>query len=311
MDRLLSPKDLAAAIGVSESSLKRWADEGLIRVTRTAGGHRRILLNEALNFIRATGAVLVRPEALGISGLAAGAVAPRGGDPDQFIVQAVIAGDLAAARSTLLARYLEGVALSALCDGPLTQALHLIGEAWKQGPAGIHAEHRATDVCIHSLNFIRSFLPVPGVGAPLALGASPAGDPYQVPTLMAATVLASEGCREINLGPNLPFAALSVAVAQHKPMLVWISFTSAEAVKPALRELALVENAAERVGAQLVLGGQALPEGPAGARAAHVHSLASMQALAAFARGLLASRTPPAQPVVPAPAAVGSPDQPA
>ena len=32
MKRALSPKDLAAAIGVSESSLKRWADAGKITV---------------------------------------------------------------------------------------------------------------------------------------------------------------------------------------------------------------------------------------------------------------------------------------
>ena len=59
MRHVLSPKELAQAIGVSESSLKRWADEGLLRATRTAGGHRRIPLAEAIRFLRDTQATLV------------------------------------------------------------------------------------------------------------------------------------------------------------------------------------------------------------------------------------------------------------
>jgi excisionase family DNA binding protein len=55
MQNTLSPRELAAAVGVSESSLKRWADEGRVKVARTAGGHRRIELAEAVRFIRQSG----------------------------------------------------------------------------------------------------------------------------------------------------------------------------------------------------------------------------------------------------------------
>src|SRR4051794_17870331 len=68
---LLTPKELADAIGASESSLRRWVDGGRLRISRTAGGHRRIPVEEAVRFIRETGATLVRPEMLGL------ALAPR------------------------------------------------------------------------------------------------------------------------------------------------------------------------------------------------------------------------------------------
>ena len=64
---LLTPKDLADAIGASESALRRWIDGGRIRMSRTAGGHRRIPLQEAIRFIRQTGATIVRPELLGLN----------------------------------------------------------------------------------------------------------------------------------------------------------------------------------------------------------------------------------------------------
>ena len=288
MERYLSPKELAEAVGVSESSLKRWADEGLIRVTRTGGGHRRIALTDALNYIRATGIAMVRPEVLGLTPLPRAASGNAEADSDAFIAHAVTAGNLPALRAALLARYLAGASLGALCDGPLAEALREVGEAWKSGPAGIHLEHRTCDACIHGLNYLRGLLPSPSTDAPLALGCTPEGDPYQIPTLMAATVIAAEGWREINLGPNLPLAALMDAAREHRPTLIWVSFTSASAAKAALGGIGALEKTAREIGASLVLGGAALAgHGLPDKRGAHV--LTSMQALGAFARGIVTS----------------------
>ena len=70
MTTVCSPKDLATAIGVSESSVKRWVDDGTIDASRTAGGHRRIPLSEAIRFIRQRRTPVVRPDLLGLRDLA-------------------------------------------------------------------------------------------------------------------------------------------------------------------------------------------------------------------------------------------------
>jgi len=52
-----SPKQVAKRLGVSESSVKRWLDQGVVPVLRTAGGHRRISeesLEELLSRLKAT-----------------------------------------------------------------------------------------------------------------------------------------------------------------------------------------------------------------------------------------------------------------
>jgi len=64
---LLSPRELATAIGVSESSLRRWADAGRVEMMRTAGGHRRIPVAEALKFVRRERLQVVRPDLLGLT----------------------------------------------------------------------------------------------------------------------------------------------------------------------------------------------------------------------------------------------------
>ena len=63
---LVSPKQVARAIGVSESSLKRWCDQGLIKTVRTAGGHRKMTIAEVLRYVREQDHKLVSPEILGL-----------------------------------------------------------------------------------------------------------------------------------------------------------------------------------------------------------------------------------------------------
>ncbi|MEO6025381.1 MAG: helix-turn-helix domain-containing protein, partial [Candidatus Binatia bacterium] len=65
--KVLSTRSLAHALGVSESSIKRWVDDGTIRSARTVGGHRRIPRVDAIRFVRATRASVVHPEILGLA----------------------------------------------------------------------------------------------------------------------------------------------------------------------------------------------------------------------------------------------------
>ncbi len=225
--RLLSPRELADALGVSESSLKRWVDAGKIAAARTEGGHRRITLPEAVRFIRETGAPIARPELLDMPEVAAVQAHARGPRGDDAFRHYLLAGDAPGARGWLMARYLAGHSIAELCDGPVREAMHRIGELWEHDAEGIFIEHRATDACLQALAYLRSTFEPPAT-APIALGGGPEDDPYLVPSFMAAMVIASVGMRAINLGPDTPVSALGRAFAHHStpervPALVWIS----------------------------------------------------------------------------------------
>jgi len=189
--RLLSPRELADALGVSESSLKRWVDAGKITAARTDGGHRKISLPEAVRFIRETGAPVARPELLDmpeVAAVQARSVVPRGDDGFRHYL---LEGDAVGARGWLLSHYLAGRTIAELCDGPVRAAMHRIGELWAHDAEGIFIEHRATDACIQALAHLRSTLePVPR--APVAIGGAPEDDPYMLPSFMAASACSSE-----------------------------------------------------------------------------------------------------------------------
>ena len=122
----LSPRELALAIGVSESSLKRWADDGLIGVTRTAGGHRRIARHEALRFIRETKARVLRPSLLG---LREADRAPSAEDGSLF--EALRRGIGYQALGLIQGWFLEGRPLAWIFDGPIANAMDRIGRTSK------------------------------------------------------------------------------------------------------------------------------------------------------------------------------------
>jgi excisionase family DNA binding protein len=204
--RLISPRYLAEALGVSESSLKRWVDAGKLEAARTEGGHRRIALAEALRFIRETGTPVVKPELLDLPEVAA---SREHGDR---LYDHLLAGDAPAVRGWLFARYLEGQTLAQLADGPIRTAMYALGDLWRHDPQGIFIEHRATAVVLQAVAQLRSMLAVAPANAPLALGGAPSGDPYLLPSQLACMVVEEAGLRAVNLGPETPVDALEPGI---------------------------------------------------------------------------------------------------
>lgn len=273
--RLLSPRELADALGVSESSLKRWVDAGKIQAARTEGGHRRITLSEAVRFVRETGAPVARPEILEMGDIANVRGASRS---DEAFRHYLLEGDAPAARGWLLQRYLAGDQVAALCDGPVRAAMYHIGELWQHDAEGVFIEHRATDCALQALFALRAAIEPPAT-APIALGCAPEGDPYLIPSMMAALVLASTGLRAINLGPDTPSSALALAIARHRPALVWIS-ASVPLVAPDELQ-ALIDRPGEAV---IAVGGRF---GDVPLTSGNARRFENMAQLAAFGESLL------------------------
>lgn len=280
MIQSLSPKSLAEAIGVSESSVKRWVDQGHLAAVRTAGGHRRILRNEALRYIRANRLPVVRPDRLDLPATVSSASA--GGEADAPFYQALVDGGPLDAAGLLLRLYLEGETVASLCDTVVYPAMSRVGTLWHDDAGGVVVEHRATSVCLSALAEVRRALPPPtGLNA---VGGAPSGDPYLLGSLAAATVLAGEGYHAINLGPDTPIPLLARAAEMYDARLVWISVT-AERRDPRLgAQLAELAAALERVGGLLALGGRLVGEVDV-PEVGNVFVGRTMGELAAFARG--------------------------
>jgi methanogenic corrinoid protein MtbC1 len=219
---LLTPKQVARAIDVSESSVKRWCDRGIIPTQYTAGGHRRIALSDLLAFFRQTKHQVLHPEALGLPSTSGQTARIVDRARDQM-TEALLRGDEAGCRQIGIDLFLAEHRTSVICDDVLAAAFRTIGNRWACGDAEVYQERRACEIALRVLGDLRSLLPSPPPRAPLAIGGAVSGDHYSLGTTMAELVLRDAKFSAVSLGNNLPVDTLAAAIRQRRPRLFWLS----------------------------------------------------------------------------------------
>ncbi len=235
MDELLTTRQVAAELQVSESSVKRWCDQGVIRTLKTAGGHRRIeraMLEEFLAVTAGRGVSL--PEKIERSQTAAirdGSEAYSVPSREELLTrfqQALVAGDEVLARQLvrLWSQRYQGIAQ--LGDQLIAGAMERIGRLWECGRAEVFEERRSCEICTHLLTELRAQVSDPPANAPNAIGGTIQGDYYVLANQLVELVLRDAGWNASNLGGNLPLDSILVAVRRHKPRLLWLSISFIE-----------------------------------------------------------------------------------
>jgi MerR family transcriptional regulator, light-induced transcriptional regulator len=255
----VSTSQVAEALGISVSTVKRWVDEGVLPARKTPGGHRKLVLADVLEFSRRGNF----PQ-LDLSRL----TSPRRGHRQPQVSQlartlpgALVRGDRESVRSVILGAYRAGIAVEVLADEVIAPAMHQIGHDWENGRIDVLHEHRSTQLCQAVLYELMTLLEVRAAAVrPVAVGGSPEGDPYSLATLLAQMVLTDAGWNATNLGPNTPLTSLSKAVAELRPRLVWLSVSYLLDVETFVRDYRAFYHEAERAGVAVALGGQGLTE---------------------------------------------------
>jgi len=286
MKTALSPKQLALAIGVSESSLRRWTDDGLLEVTRTAGGHRRIALLEALRFIRERRFDIVRPDVLGVT--TPEQLIPidmENEHPATVLTELLMRGNSEQAINLLQSAYLRGQRVCDICDQLVAPALRSIGELWQHNDDGIFIEHRAVDLCVQAVNHIRALMPFPDKDAPVAVGGAPTGDPYMLSSMIAAAVLSEQGWQSFNLGPDTPLEVLASSAERQGAALIWVTMNATEATPSLETAFRTFTKSLQDTDTTIVVGGRTADR-VHGKFSRQVVSLTSMSELASYAMGL-------------------------
>ena len=259
MKDLLTPKQVARSIGVSEASLKRWCDKGTVPSIRTAGGHRRLPLNGVMQFLRQTGYPIVRPEVLGLP-----ATTGRGKETIERarsqMRPALETGDEPQVAQLVFDLYLAGHAACDICDQVIAPAFHDIGARWQHGEIEVYEERRGCEVCMRVLYQLRRLLPSISDSAPQAIGGTLEGDPYTIPTLMVEIALREAGWRADSYGIGHPFSTLCAAILAVRPRLFWLSVSTIPSVPDFLAGYSKLYQTAVQCGVPVVVGGRALTE---------------------------------------------------
>jgi len=256
LESSFSPKQVAQALQVSESSVKRWCDRGVIRTDRTHGGHRRIPLEYLMEFLESTNRRIVDPDAIGLrdhrqlnrdalAGLEQQAerMGGRAGVlPDDLMLReqferALLAGDEEQCRKVISSWYTLHGGMVSVADELLAPTFHAIGELWECGRADVY----------------------PASDAPLAMGGTSEGDHYQVANQLIEIIFREAGWRTISLGSGVPFSSLLSAIERYRPKVFWLSVSYVADEAAFLKQFQDFATAVP-AGTMLVVGGRCLTE---------------------------------------------------
>ncbi|MGI9166046.1 MAG: B12-binding domain-containing protein [Pyrinomonadaceae bacterium] len=252
----LTTKEVARLLNVSEATIKRWADDGIIQSEKTVGGHRRFGLAGVARFQRDRGADLSQPSA------AHGArkAAFREKVSIGLLFRHLVDGQEDETGDLLINAYLHGESLASLFDRVVTPAMRQIGDLWHRGELTIADEHLATQTAMAALQKLRSVIQVAPPSESKALICGVEGDLHELPIHLSHALLEADGWGVINLGPNTPFFAQVEALAKHRPQLLCVSAKLMTDPDRLARDYAQVLKAARKSHSAIVLGGDALAD---------------------------------------------------
>jgi excisionase family DNA binding protein len=275
----LRTRQVAEALGVSVSTVKRWIDDGKIDATRTVGKHRLVPLSGVVRF--------AKREKFPAERLVASFGKIAGGTCEA-LAEALRAGRSAEARTLIVAAHRAAGAV-ALGDDLIRPVMERVGHGWMVGAWDVYQEHRAGRAVAAALLDLIAAGSREAIGKrPLALGATPQGDNYVLPGLLCELTLVEGDWEVQNLGVDLPLRSLAAATRDLRPRLAYLSASHLADPDHFIQEYAYFYEAASRAGTAIIVGGRGL-DAELRSRLVYASSGERMAHLAEFARRLLAA----------------------
>jgi len=258
--KCFTTKEVARLCRVSDATIKRWEDAGLLRSERTSGGHRRFRAEEIARFQREQGLGLKTRNGDESAVQAATRRSINTNQSNSSLFHSLVAGCEEEAANILIGAHLRGAVLTKIFDDTVCPAMRRIGELWYNGDLSIAQEHIATRVVSNAVFKLRNVLPVPKMNGELAMCCALEGDFHELPTHLAQTVLENEGWEVLNFGASTPLYSLAEEVLHHAPKLICISATMVGDVERLSRDYKIFTEQIGKLKIPIVFGGRAFTD---------------------------------------------------
>lgn len=267
---ILSTADVARLFNVTETTVKRWADDGTLRCQKTPGGHRKFAIRNVIDFAEKNNF-----EPSGILELSStDFLAPKihmavmSHDFSQMVdafVQKALSPSKTDLFNYLSYLYEHRIHLVDIYDRILRPAMEIIGERWARGEIDISHEHRATYETLDALAKLQAQISIKPVNGLVAVSACPGSEVHELGARCVSYLLESEGWATHYLGARTPAASIVQAVHELRPDLVCLSLTYPDRAAVGADLLREIVEATHACGGKVVAGGIGAKEGmPAG-----------------------------------------------
>jgi excisionase family DNA binding protein len=173
LDEQLTTKQVADVLRVSESSVKRWCDSGVIPTVRTVGGHRRIARSALMQFLKSAAGrddrALISGDQLARMGVELESLQEEQDSPPppkltgsldqqrlrEAFEEALLRGDEPGSRRALTQWYQAERAFAPLADELIAKTFHRLGDLWECNQIEIYQERRSAELCVRLVHELR------------------------------------------------------------------------------------------------------------------------------------------------------------
>ncbi|HJL20561.1 MAG TPA: helix-turn-helix domain-containing protein [Sandaracinaceae bacterium LLY-WYZ-13_1] len=245
--QLLTSTEAAEFLGASPTSIKRWADEGILPCVRTAGRHRRFSVEDLERF---------RRERMG---------APEPESPAEGVeawIEDLVEGRPYRVQARLFEARSELGSWRAVCDR-VGEIVTVLGDKWSRGELSVAQEHVASERLIRALARVGESLPLPP-DAPKALLLTLEQEEHTLGLALAELALRELGWQPVFAGRGTPLDGLGELVDTQRIRLVAVSAAVSSNDPELMRRRAdELGDVCRKRGIVLVFGGRgAWPEPP-------------------------------------------------
>jgi MerR family transcriptional regulator, light-induced transcriptional regulator len=255
--KTLTTKEVARLCRVSDATVKRWEESGLIFSERTNGGHRRFRADEICRFQRdqSLGLRLSHGDESVLSAVTRKRENKNHSESPLF--HSLIAGCEDEVANHLISEYLRSKSLTQIFDNMVAPAMRQIGELWYIGELTVAQEHRATRILMGAMYKLRSVLPVSKERNGLIMCCGIEGDFHELSPYLVQISFENIGWDVINFGSNTPLYSICDEVLRHSPDLICISATTMSDIERTTRDYNEFRNKIGKLKIPTIIGGLA------------------------------------------------------
>jgi excisionase family DNA binding protein len=252
----LTTKEVARLCRVSDATVKRWDDAGLLKSERTNGGHRRFRAEEVARFQREQNLGLKLSHGDESAVRAANRRRANKNHSHSTFFHSLVAGVEEEAACQVVSAHLQGSSLTEIFDRLICPAMCRVGELWYKGELTVAEEHLATQTARSAIYKLRHVLPVPETSGDLAMCCAFESDFHELPTHLAQMAIENEGWEVMNFGANMPLYSLAEEVLHRSPAVVCLSATVFTDIERSARDYKEFREKICKLKIPVVLGGR-------------------------------------------------------
>jgi MerR family transcriptional regulator, light-induced transcriptional regulator len=257
---VLSTADVARLFSVTETTVKRWADGGMLKCQKTPGGHRKFAIRHVVEFaedqkFEPVGTIAVDEDDSNKGAMEVAILKRDFESLKSIFIEKSLSPDRTDLFQYLSYLYQHHFQLWEIHDLVLRPGMYEIGERWARGELGINHEHLASQEVLNALAKLQTQILINPPAGRSVVCACMSDELHEIGLRCATYLFESEGWHVHYLGSRTPGHSIVDAVKELKPSLLCLSATGSGSDKPFEEELKELCANAKILGVTVIIGG--------------------------------------------------------